>query len=56
MFLNLDLYRFTTCFDMYMAGGEMQDDALKKDVARQFRKHRVSNWLSACRHCSSVAT
>ena len=32
LFANLDLYRFTTCFDMFIAGGEMQDDAMKKSI------------------------
>ena len=29
---NLDLYRFTSCFDMFISGGEMQDEALKKSM------------------------
>lgn len=33
LFSNLDLYRFTSCFDMFVAGGEMQDDALKKSMS-----------------------
>ena len=32
LFANLDLYRFTSCFDMFIAGGEMQDEALKKSL------------------------
>ena len=32
LFENLDLYRFTACFDMFVAGGEMQDEAVKKSV------------------------
>ena len=32
LFDNLDLYRFTSCFDMFISGGEMQDEALKKSV------------------------
>ena len=30
LFENLDLYRFTSCFDMFVSSGEMQDKALKK--------------------------
>ena len=30
LFENLDLYRFTSCFDMFVSSGEMQDEALKK--------------------------
>ena len=29
---HLDLYRFTSCFDMFIASGEMQDEALKKSL------------------------
>ena len=32
LFENLDLYRFTSCFDMFIASGEMQDEALKKSL------------------------
>ncbi len=32
LFENLDLYRFTSCFDMFISGGEMQDEALKKSL------------------------
>ena len=32
LFANMDLYRFTACFEMFIAGGEMQDDALKKSM------------------------
>ena len=32
LFDNLDLYRFTSCFDMFISGGEMQDEALKKSL------------------------
>ena len=32
LFANMDLYRFTSCFDMFISGGEMQDEALKKSV------------------------
>ena len=32
LFDNLDLYRFTSCFDMFISGGEMQDEALKKSI------------------------
>ena len=33
LFGNLDLYRFTSCFDMFISSGEMQDEALKKSLA-----------------------
>ena len=29
---NLDLYRFTSCFDMFISSGELQDEALKKSM------------------------
>ena len=29
---NLDLYRFTSCFDMFISSGEMQEEALKKSL------------------------
>lgn len=32
LFENLDLYRFTACFDMFLSSGEMQDEALKKSM------------------------
>ncbi|MBR1780603.1 MAG: type II secretion system F family protein [Oscillospiraceae bacterium] len=32
LFENLDLYRFTSCFDMFLSSGEMQDEALKKSM------------------------
>ena len=32
LFDNLDLYRFTSCFDMFISSGEMQDEALKKSL------------------------
>ena len=32
LFENLDLYRFTSCFDMFISSGEMQDEALKKSM------------------------
>ncbi|MBO5521265.1 MAG: type II secretion system F family protein, partial [Eubacterium sp.] len=32
LFENLDLYRFTSCFDMFISSGEMQDEALKKSL------------------------
>ncbi len=32
LFDNLDLYRFTSCFDMFISGGEMQEDALRKSM------------------------
>lgn len=33
LFDNLDLYRFTSCFDMFISGGEMQDEALRKSMS-----------------------
>jgi len=33
LFDNLDLYRFTSCFDMFISSGEMQDEAVKKSLA-----------------------
>lgn len=33
LFGNLDLYRFTSCFDMFISSGEMQDEALKKSIS-----------------------
>ena len=32
LFENLDLYRFTSCFDMFISSGEMQEEALKKSM------------------------
>ena len=32
LFENLDLYRFTSCFDMFISSGAMQDEALKKSL------------------------
>ena len=32
LFDNLDLYRFTSCFDMFISSGEMQDEAIKKSL------------------------
>ena len=32
LFENLDLYRFTSCFDMFISSGEMQDEAIKKSI------------------------
>lgn len=32
LFENLDLYRFTSCFDMFISCGTMQDEALKKSL------------------------
>ena len=32
LFENLDLYRFTSCFDMFISSGELQDEALKKSM------------------------
>ena len=38
VFETSDLYRFTACFDMFISGGEMQDEAIKKsaEVAEPF--------------------
>ena len=33
LFDDLDLYRFTSCFEMFLSSGSHQDDALKKSVA-----------------------
>jgi len=33
LFDNLDLYRFTSCFDMFISSGEMQDEAIKRSIA-----------------------
>ena len=33
LFDNLDLYRFTSCFDMFISSGEMQDEAIAKSLA-----------------------
>ena len=33
LFDNLDLYRFTSCFDMFISSGEMQDEAVTKSLA-----------------------
>lgn len=32
LFRGMDLYRFTSCFDMFLSSGEMQDEALKKSM------------------------
>ena len=32
LFDSLDLYRFTSCFDMFLSSGEHQDEALKKSM------------------------
>ena len=32
LFQGMDLYRFTSCFDMFLSSGEMQDEALKKSM------------------------
>ena len=32
LFDNLDLYRFTSCFDMFISTGSMHDEALKKSL------------------------
>ena len=32
LFDNLDLYRFTSCFDMFISSGELQDEAVKKSL------------------------
>ena len=47
MFLNLDLYRFTTCFDMYMAGGEMQEEDMKKSMSI-VKEGELRNKLERC--------
>ena len=33
LFDNLDLYRFTSCFDMFIASGEMHEEAVKKSIS-----------------------
>lgn len=33
IFEGFDLYRFTSCFNMFLASGELQDEALKKSIA-----------------------
>jgi len=32
LFSSMDLYRFTSCFDMFLSGGEHQDEALVKSM------------------------
>ena len=32
LFESMDLYRFTSCFDMFLSSGEHQDEALKKSI------------------------
>ena len=32
IFEGFDLFRFTSCFNMFLASGEMQDEALKKSI------------------------
>ncbi|MBE6042514.1 MAG: type II secretion system F family protein [Clostridiales bacterium] len=32
LFDSMDLYRFTSCFDMFLSSGEHQDEALKKSL------------------------
>lgn len=32
LFENMDLYRFTSCFDMFISSGEIQEEALKKSM------------------------
>ena len=32
LFESMDLYRFTSCFDMFLSSGEHQDEALKKSM------------------------
>lgn len=33
IFEGFDLYRFTSCFSMFLASGELQDEALKKSIS-----------------------
>ena len=33
LFDNLDLYRFTSCFDMFISSGSLQDEAIKKSLS-----------------------
>ena len=47
MFDNLALYRFTSCFDMFISGGEMQDEAIKKSLAVAESEELVSK-LKRC--------
>ena len=47
LFDNLDLYRFTACFDMFISGGEMQDEALKKSLPVA-EGTRLKDKLSRC--------
>ena len=32
LFESMDLYRFTSCFDMFLSSGEHQDEALRKSI------------------------
>ena len=47
LFENLDLYRFTACFDMFVAGGEMQDEAVKKSIGI-VEDPRLKSKLESC--------
>jgi type IV pilus assembly protein PilC len=47
LFDNLDLYRFTSCFDMFISSGELQDEALKKSIAVA-ESESLRNKLNAC--------
>ena len=44
---NLDLYRFTSCFDMFISCGSMQEEALKKSLPTIERK-KLKNKLLRC--------
>lgn len=44
---NLDLYRFTSCFDMFISCGSMQEEALKKSMPTIERK-ALKNKLENC--------
>ncbi|MDO4869889.1 MAG: type II secretion system F family protein [Bacillota bacterium] len=47
LFDNLDLYRFTSCFDMFISSGEMQDEALKKSLVVA-ESDNLKNKLNRC--------
>lgn len=49
LFRGMDLYRFTSCFDMFLSSGEMQDEALKKSmpvVESESLKEKLERCLS----------
>ena len=48
LFENLDLYRFTSCFDMFISSGEMQEEALKKSMTVV----ESENLMSKLKRCS----